>query len=25
LWAFHVTAIKTPRMDFHSDGDSKPW
>src|SRR5262245_23369037 len=23
--AFHVTAIKTPRMDFHPDGDSKPW
>src|SRR5215470_894493 len=23
--AFHVTAIKTPRMDFHPDGDSQPW
>src|SRR5215468_10994814 len=25
LWALHATAIKTPRMNFHSDGDSKPW
>jgi hypothetical protein len=25
LRAFHVTAINTPRMDFHTDGDSKPW
>src|SRR5262249_8933117 len=25
LRAFHATAIKTPRMNFHPDGDSKPW
>src|SRR5262249_10186680 len=25
LRAFHMTAIKTPRMDFQPDGDSKPW
>jgi|GEM_PF-4325237 len=25
LRAFHVTAIKTPHMDFHPDGDSQPW
>jgi hypothetical protein len=25
LRAFHVTAIKTPRMDFQPDGDSQPW
>jgi len=25
LRAFRATAIKTPRMDFHADGDSKPW
>jgi hypothetical protein len=24
LRAFHVMAIKMPRMDFHPDGDSKP-
>jgi hypothetical protein len=25
LRTFHVTAIKTPRMDFQPDGDSQPW